>query len=177
MKRKMFFWLEKLKISPAERNAVSLLVAILTVLLIINSVIPDTSTYDSDYYLPLEQAFNERSKMLEEKEQQLLARYQPSMEVQVAAVRDTVTSDSMKADKQQTEPNPREGMVNVNSADAKELQSLPGIGPAYAGRIIEYRQKNGAFTSYEELLKIKGIGKKRLEKLLPFIQLKEPIEN
>jgi competence protein ComEA len=51
------------------------------------------------------------------------------------------------------------GPVNINTADAKTLaKELDGIGPAKAQAIVEYRQKNGAFKSAEDLLKVEGIG-------------------
>ena len=59
--------------------------------------------------------------------------------------------------------------ININTASEKELQKLPRIGPAKAKLILEYRNKNGKFKNVEELLNIKGIGKKTLEKLEPYI--------
>lgn len=56
-------------------------------------------------------------------------------------------------------------MVNINQADVKTLESLPGIGPAMAQRIVEYRNENGSFQSVDDLQKVKGIGKAKLEKL------------
>ena len=59
--------------------------------------------------------------------------------------------------------------VNINTADDKELQSLPRIGPATAARILEYRKQIGSFKSVDELLNVKGIGEKTLEFLRPLV--------
>ncbi|AEB99969.1 ComEA family DNA-binding protein [Selenomonas sputigena] len=64
-----------------------------------------------------------------------------------------------------------EGMVNINTADEKELDKLPGIGPAMAKRIIEYRTENGAFQSPEEIKRVKGIGDAKYEKMKDKIAL------
>jgi competence ComEA-like helix-hairpin-helix protein len=59
--------------------------------------------------------------------------------------------------------------INVNTATKSELTLLPGIGDAYAERIILYREDYGPFTSPEELLNISGIGARRLEQIKPYI--------
>lgn len=51
-----------------------------------------------------------------------------------------------------------EGKVNINTAGQTELETLPGIGPSLAQRIIEYRETNGNFQSIEDLQNVKGIG-------------------
>jgi len=61
--------------------------------------------------------------------------------------------------------------IDLNSADVQELQSLPGIGPKLAQRIVEYRQKHGAFHQVEDLLKVKGIGQSLLEKVRPYLTI------
>ncbi len=55
-------------------------------------------------------------------------------------------------------------VVNINSATAKELQKVDGIGAKTAAKIVVYRDEHGPFKSVDELLKVKGIGKKKLEK-------------
>ncbi len=61
-------------------------------------------------------------------------------------------------------PPPPKEPVDVNTADAEELQTLANIGPALAQRIIDYREANGPFRSVEDLLEVKGIGEATLEK-------------
>ena len=55
--------------------------------------------------------------------------------------------------------------VNINTANQSELETLPGIGPSLASRIIEYREQNGKFNSIEELKNVKGIGDAKFEDL------------
>ena len=55
--------------------------------------------------------------------------------------------------------------VDLNTADEAELDTLPGIGEALAGRIIAYREENGPFETVEELLEVSGIGEKKLADL------------
>jgi competence protein ComEA len=64
--------------------------------------------------------------------------------------------------------------VNINTATVAELQRLPGIGAATAGRIIEYREKNGPFGKPEELMNVRGIGEKSFLKLKPLVVVTPP---
>jgi competence protein ComEA len=58
-----------------------------------------------------------------------------------------------------------EARVNINTASADELTALPGIGPSYAQRIVEHREKNGPFKRVEDLLNVRGIGDKTFERI------------
>jgi len=65
------------------------------------------------------------------------------------------------------------GGMDLNRASEGELDGLPGIGPSKAKAIVAYRQEHGGFRSVEELLNVKGIGPKVLEKLHPLVYVKK----
>jgi comEA protein len=64
--------------------------------------------------------------------------------------------------------------ININTATAAELEKLPGVGPATALRILEYREKNGAFKKVEDLMNVRGIGEKTFLTLKPLINVAPP---
>ena len=73
--------------------------------------------------------------------------------------------------------NENNAKININTADAAELDKLPGIGPARAADILAYRESNGSFESIEELKNIKGIGDKTFENLKDLVTIGESLEN
>jgi competence protein ComEA len=64
---------------------------------------------------------------------------------------------------------PATGVVNINTASTEQLQLLPRVGPALAGRIVEFREANGPFRAVDEIVAVKGIGESSFEKLEPYI--------
>jgi len=69
------------------------------------------------------------------------------------------------------EPSGTAPAVNVNTATAEELQTLPGIGEKRARAIVEAREQRGGFKSVDELVEVKGIGPANLEKLRPRLRV------
>lgn len=63
------------------------------------------------------------------------------------------------------------GLVSLNRAGDKELEELPGIGPALAGRIVAWREANGGFKSVQDLLKVSGIGENLLAGVIDLVTL------
>ena len=68
------------------------------------------------------------------------------------------------------------GPMDINTATLDELQTLKGIGPALAQRIIDYPEENGPFTSVEDLLNVKGIGEATLNKFRDHVTVLLPPE-
>ncbi len=68
-----------------------------------------------------------------------------------------------------TTKKPPPAPVNINAANSEQLQTVPGIGPATAEKILQMRKSYGAFKSVDDLLAIRGIGKKRLEKMRKYL--------
>lgn len=64
--------------------------------------------------------------------------------------------------------------IDINRADAVDLDRLPGIGPAKAEAIIQYRKSNGLFPSLGQLVEVPGIGPATLERILPYIRVSLP---
>ena len=62
--------------------------------------------------------------------------------------------------------------IDINSASINELMKIKGIGEVIGGRIIDYRDKNGKFLKIDDIVSVKGIGDKTLQKIKPFIVAK-----
>ena len=69
-----------------------------------------------------------------------------------------------------------ENPLNINMADAAALDTLPGIGPVLAGRIVEYRSTHGAFSKLEDLMLVEGIGEGIYGDLRDVITVEEAAE-
>ncbi len=84
----------------------------------------------------------------------------------------TATDQSGGGTRAKAKSLPAKEGININTASAAELTGLPGVGPAIAARIVEYRQLHGRFSSVDDLSNVKGIGPKKLEKLRPYARVR-----
>jgi len=73
-----------------------------------------------------------------------------------------------------TKKKPPEKPVNLNTATSEQLQQVPGIGPATAGKILQMRKTYGPFKSVDDLLAIRGLGAKRLDKMRKYLTVGKP---
>lgn len=196
MKRKLYFLLERLEISKNERISLTILMVLFSILTTATLLYEPSLNYSEAEYERLEALFNEKSRSAEQQRRDILARYEPfapesepfvsefgsiaaepgsftpesePMSVQFTGQLADTTSPEKKSES--APEGQASGLININTATEEELQKLPGIGPAYASRIVEWRMENGRFTSAEQLIEIKGIGEKRLENIRPLVTL------
>lgn len=80
------------------------------------------------------------------------------------------TSQNMSTPRGKTSKNST-GIININRASKIDFDSLSGIGPVIAGRIVTYRLQNGPFMAIDDLLKVSGVGPKTLERIRPRLTL------
>ena len=92
---------------------------------------------------------NERQENNENAENTAKAENTPSMQIQ--------------------DTNTKQDVININTATQEELDTLPGIGPATATKIIEYRKEKGKFKQKEEIKEVSGIGEAKYEKIKEYI--------
>lgn len=170
LKRKAFFWIEKLQISRSERISVTILLVVLAVLFAMSLFVQKTFNYNQDNYDAITEEFELRSEQLRQEQKELAEKYTPNLTVSESPPSKASATGSPQTKEKAAEPT---GRININSATSAQLQSLNGIGDTYAQRIIEYRELNGGFDSIDELINVKGIGEKRLENIRPYIKLKD----
>lgn len=156
-KRHLFFFFERLEIRAGERRAIATLLLLGVALNQAKDYWPSPVAYEADFYAPILAAFDERN---------------------ARAASELAALDSLYQGLERAVPQPprrdsslRSGQVPINTATAEQLDQLPGIGPALAKRIIDYRTEHGPFTSVDDLTNVRGIGPALMEKIRPYVVL------
>lgn len=125
-------------------------------------------------WMPVNAPLARALESLNAKEPSVHGSVSPTRQPTVDSVRDGVTHSAAptpvtpsaeEQPKQSTPTTTPEPRLDLNEATLTQLENLPGIGPSKAKAIITYREKHGSFRSIDELLEVKGIGPKMLEKL------------
>lgn len=157
IKRSLFFWADRLQIKKRERYALTTLAILFVMLALLNVFYTQKMVLVPENHAQILTDFKQRSALIE---REMLINKQKYTGIEQANI-----------DQEESPSDIIMETISINSATATQLTSLPGIGATYAQRIIEYRETNGDFTSVDELVKVRGIGEKTLEKIKPFIKL------
>ncbi|WP_455951894.1 helix-hairpin-helix domain-containing protein [Arcanobacterium haemolyticum] len=96
----------------------------------------------------------------------LAARVTDGEHIHVASVGEASTNDAS-----QPASTPASNGIDINTASATELQTVPGIGPATAAAIVQWRDKNGKFAAVDDLTRISGIGEKTIERIRDHVRV------
>ena len=172
LKRKVFFWVDRLQISKTERVGIAILLGLVAILLSASLFLQKSLNYDQEEYDQIVAEFERRSALIQKEEKELAEKYSPTPAVSNSAGEMEVPKETA-SETEAEEVEPVSDIVNINTASLQQLQTLDGIGPAYAQRILDYREANDGFDSIDELVNVKGIGEKRLENIRPYIKLED----
>jgi len=164
-KRHLFFFFERLEIRAGERRAIATLLLLGVALNQAKDYWPSPVAYEADFYAPILAAFDERNARAASELAALDSLYQG---LERAGGRDGQRAVPQPP---RRDPSLRSGQVPINTATAEQLDQLPGIGPALAKRIIDYRTEHGPFTSVDDLTNVRGIGPALMEKIRPYVVL------
>lgn len=168
-KRHLFFLFERLEIRAGERRAIATLLLLGVGLSQAKEHWPSPVAYDAAFYAPILAAFDERNARAASDLAALDSLYQGLSRDGQRAV---LGADPNRASQRTSRPAPRPTKpIPINTANAAQLDLLPGIGPALAKRIIDYRTEHGPFTSVDDLTKVKGIGPALMEKIRAYVVL------
>lgn len=161
MKRKIYFLFDRLQIRRSERHLIGGLMIVICILAGARVLITPSVYSNPEHQAELERVFLERSEELRRKREAVLLRYVPEDRIGEMGLGEGTVSGEKSVFLR----------VNINTAGIDSLLLLPGIGPAYAERILKRRQEVGRFTELNQLLEVKGIGPARFEKIRPMLEL------
>jgi comEA protein len=186
-RRNAFFFIDRFKIPRSERRVLSLLFLATILVWSARLLVKHPQLIDPTLYEEEQAIFRNAFAKSYQDHQEILKRYGRSepenthqtnnkstsdlLQIPYRNTVDESPQDTLKNVSSDSSPNVESSRLNLNTATSEQLITLPGIGPSYAERILNWRNKNGNFTSIDQLLQIKGIGKKRLEKLRPLLEV------
>jgi len=173
MKRKIYFLFDRLQIRRSERHLIGGLMIVICILAGARVLITPSVYSNPEHQAELERVFLERSEELRRKREAVLLRYVPEDRIGEMGLGEGTVSGEGAVLGGGTVSGEKSVFlrVNINTAGMDSLLLLPGIGPAYAERILKRRQEVGRFTELNQLLEVKGIGPARFEKIRPMLEL------
>ena len=157
-RKKLHALQQRIAITDTEATACLVLIAVIGVGTIIRSFSSRETQIDQEHYATLDAAFTESAQRVIE-----------------ATPEEAVETEEVRSE-QRTRRTPQRlppVRLDPNTASGALLQRLPGIGPALAGRVIDYRTMHGPFSRPQDLMRVSGIGPRIFERISPYIVIVE----
>ncbi|HKJ33288.1 MAG TPA: helix-hairpin-helix domain-containing protein [Balneolales bacterium] len=176
-RRKIFFWLDSLNITPAERKVILILSIILIAVSLLNVTFRQRQKYHQSDYRKMEKIYRAKLAKAEKLDSMKHVKYYTSHSltgnkaIKTSFKRSISKSRETNASKEISDSRVRDTLISINKAGLKSLMSLSGIGPKTARKIINYRGKHGPFPSLRSIKNVKGIGEKKFENIKSCISL------
>lgn len=161
LRKKLYALQQQLAITDTEASACLVLIAIIGIGTIIRSYSSTESQIDREAYATLDASMIESARRVIE-----------------ATPDETAENSNTSAEPRQQRSPQRLAPVRLdpNTASTALLQRLPGIGPALAGRIVDYRETHGPFRRPQDMMRVSGIGPRIFERISPYIVIGQVLE-
>lgn len=137
--------------------------------------------FHSAYYAPLEKEFKKHIRLARQKDSLRKVKFYTVQKLAENKVNPKAfhhnksrNLNAAKSSKKRNKKSLKRQSININTANKKKLMLLSGIGPKTAKKIIVYRKEHGSFSTLSSIMRVKGIGKKKFEKMKPYLRLKRP---
>lgn len=177
--RHIFFLIDKLRVSRAERITVATLMFLAAVLLSAGSIFRPAPVYTAEYYAQSDSIFLSYQLQKKQFEREMMARYQPSSASDntfpavtlVSAVGSQAAAPSRTPATASRARLPAPASIEINQSSVTDFARLPGVGPKTAALIVEYRNKHGPFTDLSQIRNVKGIGPKKWQQIHAYLRM------
>lgn len=168
-KRALFFFFERISLAKRERLAIFVLMGLLVLIELVYWVQPFVWPNKLEYdYVLLNQLIDQKTALIKQKHDSLMAhRYYPTEEI-VADIQ--APKPKKTSTKKAVKPKLELESIDINTAELADWERLPRIGPKTAQAILDKRVELGGFSSIDDLLKVKGIGKKTFDNIKPYLK-------
>jgi len=176
-RRKLFFWLDRLNITPAERNTILIVAVLLISVSLFNLFLRQRQIYQSSDYRQMREIFRKKLALARKKDSLRKVKYYTAQSISGNKDIKVTFNDSIRnrsvidSHKKNSKNRLADTLISINKAGLNRLMFLTGIGPKTARKIINYRGNHGPFRKLDSIKKVKGIGEKKFEKIKSHISL------
>lgn len=156
LRARLYALQQRLAITTPEAAVILGLTGLLFVGVCVRYVQGQAVPFDASHYAELDRQFRAQSDSLR-------------AQLNADTLDQSVEESSREPERRPRRPSTEPVRMNLNTASARLLQRLPGVGPKLAERIIEHREAHGPFRRARDIVQVRGIGPKTYEKMAPYL--------